>query len=152
MQRSSSSGERAAAAAGGTAGGQAAGGKRVTNAMIEVALSTDFGVNDNTHIALSHLVRYARQAAALLLLLPPPPPPPPLLLSYWLGLLLSFWLGLLLSGLAGWGLVCAGDLRSARAEVGPLPTGGREGVAVKGDPKGILRESFGNPQEIFRGS
>jgi hypothetical protein len=81
-------------------GGQAAGGKRVTNAMIEVALSTDFGVNDNTHIALSHLVRYARQAAALLLLLPPPPPPP-LLLSYWLGLLLSFWLGLLLSGLTG---------------------------------------------------
>ena len=66
MQRSSSSGERAAAAAArGTAGGQAAGGKRVTNAMIEVALSTDFGVNDNTHIALSHLVRYARQAAAL---------------------------------------------------------------------------------------
>ena len=41
------------------------GGKRVTNAMIEVAMSTDFGVNDNTHIALSHLVRYARQAAAL---------------------------------------------------------------------------------------
>ena len=41
-------------------GGQAAGGKRVTNAMIEVALSTDFGVNDNTHIALSHLVRYTR--------------------------------------------------------------------------------------------
>ena len=37
----------------------------MTNAMIEVALSTDFGVNDNTHIALSHLVRYARQAAAL---------------------------------------------------------------------------------------
>jgi hypothetical protein len=47
-------------------GGQAAGGKRVTNAMIEVALSTDFGVNDNTHIALSHLVRYARQARLLL--------------------------------------------------------------------------------------
>ena len=30
--------------------------KRVTRAMIEVALSTDFGVNDITHIALSHLV------------------------------------------------------------------------------------------------
>lgn len=31
-------------------------GKRVPGAMIEVALSADFGVNDNTHITLSHLV------------------------------------------------------------------------------------------------
>ena len=32
-------------------------GKRMNGAMIEVALSADFGVNDNTHTAFSQLVR-----------------------------------------------------------------------------------------------
>ena len=33
-------------------------GKRVPGAMIEVALSADFGVNDCTHTAFSHLVSW----------------------------------------------------------------------------------------------
>lgn len=36
-------------------GGKAAAGKKGTKAMIEVALSADFGVNDNTHHVCSHL-------------------------------------------------------------------------------------------------